>query len=186
MGIFTRREKKLRLGKAQLENKPFLERSQYQRASISPRPQPFPCIGHHSPPHPSVVLLYLTDSSGRTISMGLVALGNHYLEAISRFLTILPDLALWHMLVGLYTLGKLTDLCDAEFSLAVAPVWLKPSDVPASGPPGGGGVVGRQCISGWNKKLSHWLIPRLHFYWLLHKFNWMVNTQKRMVLSPCP
>ena len=32
------------------------------------RPQPFPCIGHHSSPDSSLVLFYLNDSSGRTIS----------------------------------------------------------------------------------------------------------------------
>ena len=60
---------KLRLTKAQLENKPFLKCPQHQRASLSPWPKPFPCIGHHFLPDSFLALFFITDSSGRTTSI---------------------------------------------------------------------------------------------------------------------
>ena len=56
------------IGKTPAGEYTLLESPFYQGLSLSPRSQSFPCIDHHSPPAASLSLLYLTDSSGATIS----------------------------------------------------------------------------------------------------------------------
>ena len=69
LGNHIPKNQTLQLGsKTQPEKRLQVERQKHQRVPYSPHPQPFPCIGHHSPLNSSLALFFITDSSGKPIT----------------------------------------------------------------------------------------------------------------------